>query len=183
MSPGLNACSSFSLDHEIPLSIVAPGRVRHFIKGKGQRAKNDAIDARMLALFAAAGKKSGAAGLLNTDWGDGGHPNLLGTSFHSFAYGAEASWSGAAKTSDDFDRRFSWLHTRKISSMLGKIYRMLGATNEPFGELKSTSLGFGMYWASFPYGKELHEARMPKLNKAERISRAARGSNPPSKTR
>jgi len=43
--------ADFCLQQGTPLSIVHPGRVRHFIKGKGQRAKNDNIDAQMLALF------------------------------------------------------------------------------------------------------------------------------------
>jgi hypothetical protein len=129
---------------------------------------------RNIARFAAAGVKAGATGFLNTDWGDGGHPNLLGLSFHGFAFGAEAAWSGAAKKMDDFDRRFSWAHTRKASPMLGKIYRMLGATNEPFGERRSDSPAFDMYWATFPYGEALHGPRMPQINKCERIARAAR---------
>ena len=47
------ALAGFCLDHNLPVSIVNPAQVRHFIKGKGQRAKNDRIDARMLALFGA----------------------------------------------------------------------------------------------------------------------------------
>lgn len=36
---------------DVPVSIVDPARVRHFIRGRGQRAKTDPIDARMLAAF------------------------------------------------------------------------------------------------------------------------------------
>jgi len=43
----------FCLGHQLPVSIVDPARVHHFIKGKGQRAKTDKIDAAMLALFGA----------------------------------------------------------------------------------------------------------------------------------
>jgi transposase len=45
------ALANFCLDQKLAVSIVNPAQVRHFIKGKGQRAKNDAIDAQMLALF------------------------------------------------------------------------------------------------------------------------------------
>ena len=38
----------------IPTRIVDPGRVRHFARSLGQHAKNDAIDARVLAHFAEA---------------------------------------------------------------------------------------------------------------------------------
>jgi transposase len=44
---------AFCADQELPASIVDPARVRYFIKGKGQRAKTDKIDAAMLALFGA----------------------------------------------------------------------------------------------------------------------------------
>lgn len=46
---------------------------------------------------AAAGKKHGAAGLLNTDWGDNGHQQLLSISLVPFAYGAEVGWQAPRK--------------------------------------------------------------------------------------
>jgi transposase len=50
------ALAHFCLDQNLAVSIVNPAQVRYFIKGKGQRAKNDAIDAQMLALFGAENK-------------------------------------------------------------------------------------------------------------------------------
>lgn len=41
---------------------------------------------------AVAGKQYGALGLLNTDWGDNGHQQLLSISLLPFAYGAEVAW-------------------------------------------------------------------------------------------
>lgn len=43
--------AEFCLRHDIPVSIVDPKRVHAFIKCHGQRAKTDAIDARMLARY------------------------------------------------------------------------------------------------------------------------------------
>lgn len=43
--------------------------------------------------FARHGKKHGASGLLNTDWGDFGHINTLGTSLPGLALGAAAAWN------------------------------------------------------------------------------------------
>lgn len=40
---------------EVPVSLVHPGRVRDFARGVGQFAKNDRIDARILAYFGFAG--------------------------------------------------------------------------------------------------------------------------------
>jgi hypothetical protein len=51
-----------------------------------------------ISRFVAAGIETGASGMLNTDWGDGGHYNLQGLSWHGYAFGAEAAWSGAANT-------------------------------------------------------------------------------------
>jgi hexosaminidase len=43
---------------------------------------------------AAAGRKHGAIGFLNTDWGDGGHPQPLAVSYLPFLMGAAVSWCG-----------------------------------------------------------------------------------------
>jgi len=43
---------------------------------------------------AAAGRKNGALGYLNTDWGDGGHPQPLAVSWLPLAAGAALAWCG-----------------------------------------------------------------------------------------
>ena len=45
---------------------------------------------------AKAGKKFGAIGFLNTDWGDGGHPQPLAVSWPLFAAGAALAWNANA---------------------------------------------------------------------------------------
>src|SRR5260221_3130724 len=45
---------------------------------------------------AAAGRKRGAIGYLNADWGDGGHPQPLAVSYVPFLLGAALSWCHAA---------------------------------------------------------------------------------------
>jgi hexosaminidase len=45
---------------------------------------------------AKAGKKFGAVGFLNTDWGDGGHPQPLAVSWPLFAAGAALAWNSKA---------------------------------------------------------------------------------------
>ena len=49
-----------------------------------------------LRAAARAGKKFGAMGFLNTDWGDGGHPQPLAVSWPLFAAGAALAWNAAA---------------------------------------------------------------------------------------
>lgn len=49
-----------------------------------------------LRAAAQAGKKFGALGYLNTDWGDGGHPQPLAVSWPLFAAGAALAWNSKA---------------------------------------------------------------------------------------
>ncbi len=57
-----------------------------------------------IAGFAAAGKKFGAQGFLNTDWGDGGHYNFMEYSWHGYLFGAEQAWNTQANQKDFTDR-------------------------------------------------------------------------------
>lgn len=58
-----------------------------------------------IAGFAAAGKRHGAVGLLNTDWGDGGHYNFMEYSWHGYLFGAEQAWNTDADQKS-FTKRF-----------------------------------------------------------------------------
>jgi len=62
---------------------------------------------RNIAAFALAGKKRGATGLLNTDWGDHGHFNLLACSLHGIALGAALGWEADHPTGTAFDDVFT----------------------------------------------------------------------------
>jgi hexosaminidase len=55
-----------------------------------------------LTAAAEAGRKHGAIGYLNTDWGDGGHPQPLAVSYLPYIFGAALSWSGAC--TENLDR-------------------------------------------------------------------------------
>jgi len=71
------------------------------------RFTNDIETAELnIRRFAAAGKKYGATGLLNTDWGDRGHVNMLSGSWHGLAMGAAMAWNPDAPNSSDFDARW-----------------------------------------------------------------------------
>ncbi|MEI6210151.1 MAG: glycoside hydrolase family 20 zincin-like fold domain-containing protein [bacterium] len=58
-----------------------------------------------IAGFAAAGRKHGARGLLNTDWGDGGHYNFMEYSWYGYLFGAEQAWNTRASQAT-FPARF-----------------------------------------------------------------------------
>jgi hypothetical protein len=89
-----------------------------------------------VAEFAAEGRKWGAEGLLNTDWGDGGHRNPLGASLHGFAHGAAHAWHGAGVDDATFTERFCRQafaqpdgHLADYIRVLGETYRLSGAEN------------------------------------------------------
>ena len=44
------------------------------------------------------GRKHGAIGYLNTDWGDGGHPQPLAVSWLPYLVGAAVSWCARTRT-------------------------------------------------------------------------------------
>ncbi len=68
--------------------------------------------------YAAAGKKYGAVGLLNTDWGDCGHYNLLGGSLHGIALGGAAAWKADGPAGDAFDSAWEWHMFRTEGDMM-----------------------------------------------------------------
>jgi len=83
-------------------TLVCPGT-------SGWKRILNAIDLaeRNIATFAAAGKQHGAVGLLNTDWGDHGHFNVLTCSWHAIALGAALGWRADHPTGPEFDRLFA----------------------------------------------------------------------------
>jgi len=72
------------------------------------------------------GKKYGACGVLNTDWGDYGHINLFANSMPGMIYGAALSWSPDDKIDvDKFDEVVSTLEFGKTSKKLISLLREL----------------------------------------------------------
>lgn len=78
-------------------------------------------------VFAEQGLRYGAQGLLNTDWGDKGHRNLLGISLHGFAHGAAHSWNSKAVNDDAFTENFCRLTFGQPAKQFAKAIKTLGA--------------------------------------------------------
>jgi hypothetical protein len=76
--------------------------------------------------YAEAAKRHGAEGLLVTEWGDGGHGNLIGNAIFPFAFGAQAAWGRTDLDAKDFDRAFSRSLFSDSSAAVGGLYRRLG---------------------------------------------------------
>ncbi|MBW2697383.1 MAG: family 20 glycosylhydrolase [Deltaproteobacteria bacterium] len=83
-----------------------------------------------ISRWADAGRRYGAIGLVNTDWGDFGHYNLEGNSFLAYAWGAQESWSGPAEKKD-FDKAFSRLVFGDSRGEVARLYHALGALHDP----------------------------------------------------
>jgi hypothetical protein len=106
------------------------------------------------------GRKNGAAGVLNTDWGDNGHMQPLPVSYAGFLYGAAMSWSPAASASMDIPRALS-LHafddpsgvTGRVAYDLGNAYQVNGARS------RNGTLPAQMYFAPLENDWPMHRVR------------------------
>ncbi len=92
-----------------------------------------------VAVFAKEGRRRGAEGLLNTDWGDTGHRNTLGVSLHGYAHGAAHAWHGRGVDDD----RFTDVFCRQV---LGTSDRTLPAFIRKVGASESTA-GTSLYYS------------------------------------
>ncbi len=84
---------------------------------------------RNIHQFAGIAREHGAEGILNTDWGDGGHRNTLGVSLHGAAYGAACSWNYGATPGperDEFTRTFTAAVFGDESGALASYLRTIG---------------------------------------------------------
>lgn len=85
---------------------------------------------------ARAGLAHGAAGFLNTDWGDGGHLQCLPVSFFGYAAGAALSWCLAANGATDFSVELDTHVFRDRAGIMGRLARDLGNTYLHEGPVK-----------------------------------------------
>ena len=74
------------------------------------------------------GLKYGATGYLNTDWGDGGHHQVLPISYVGYAAGAAYSWNGKATSDADLAGAISRHFFEDASGVLGQFLLDVGRT-------------------------------------------------------
>ena len=78
------------------------------------------------------GKKYGAEGILNTDWGDHGHVNLLGSSTPGMIFGASLSWNPEEELSiEEADKAISVIEYGDTEENLMAVLREL-SRHQPF---------------------------------------------------
>jgi len=87
-----------------------------------------------IARFAAEGLARRAEGLLNTDWGDGGHRNMLAVSLHNLAFGAAHSWNHSRTSARGFGftERFCRLSLGVADRRTAEAIRTLGRADSVF---------------------------------------------------
>ncbi len=125
--------------------------------------------------YAAAGKRHGAWGLINTDWGDGGHYNLLGNSWFGFAWGAQQAWAGDAPNGD-FDRAFSHLLFGDRTGKIARAYRALGALHGTGFTVFNASPIQSLYFDDLGPAKFTAQAKAPALEATEGRLKKVRSS-------
>jgi hypothetical protein len=76
------------------------------------------------------GVAAGAAGMLLTEWGDGGHYQLPGNSWYLYLWGAENGWNAGESDRDQFDRAFDRLFLADGSGAVTAALRRLGETTQ-----------------------------------------------------
>jgi len=86
-----------------------------------------------VSVFAKQGRRHGAEGLLNTEWGDEGHRNTLGVNMHGFAHGAAHSWNGRSVDDGSFTETFCRLFFGQRDSRLATAMKMVGNTGTLVG--------------------------------------------------
>lgn len=89
---------------------------------------NDVWNATLnIRRFVAAGKRYGALGVLNADWGDCGHFNMIGCSLHGAVLGAAMSWNEGRPDDESFDRAFSLHVFDDAKGEMGRAIRRAGS--------------------------------------------------------
>jgi len=119
---------------------------------------------RNVSTFAAAGIRHGAAGLINTDWGDHGHFNLLACSWHGIAVGAACGWNAAHPTGAAFDEAFARLILGVSDAKLVQLLRDASA-------IAGTSETWRLLW--MPIAELLDDQSVPAYDQLRQVARAA----------
>ena len=147
-----------------------------------------------LVLAAKAGLKHGAIGYLNTDWGDGGHPQPLAVSYAPYLIGAAVSWCG--KTYDE-KLLVPVLSREVFQDRTGRIAKSaiaMGFVHEKFGYREMNVTPFGAVIAAPPpetrelfcrnglkYYARINEknirSALAEIGKQRRVLRAAKPAN------
>jgi len=123
--------------------IVCPGTVACHTLSPWVHVSN--LNIRSAGRSAAA---TGAQGIMTTDWGDGGHQQPIGLSYHGLAQGADAAWNAGATPSAEIARRFGIREFGAGGPAAKKLWAALGHAQDALG-LKPV---YKFWWYSVNFG-------------------------------
>jgi hexosaminidase len=103
-----------------------------------------------LRLAAEAGRKHGAIGYLNTDWGDGGHPQPLAVSWPLYVIGAAHSWCSKSFDEELLVPVLSRDVYNDPTQRIAKAAIALGLAHQKFGYREANVTPFGAVIAAPP---------------------------------
>ncbi len=103
-----------------------------------------------LRLAAAAGRKHGASGYLNTDWGDGGHPQPLAVSWPLYVIGAAHSWCSKTFREELLVPVLSREVYEDATQRIAQAALALGVAHQKFGYREANVTPFGVVIAAPP---------------------------------
>ena len=106
------------------------------------------------------GLKHGAMGLLNTDWGDGGHWQFLPVSYPGFAYGAAVSWALSTNADLNLPAALSAFAFADKADVMGQLLVDLGLAYQQPGI--NTPNGSLLFWAYY-WSPEMPETALIPL--------------------
>ncbi|MCZ6465018.1 MAG: family 20 glycosylhydrolase [Proteobacteria bacterium] len=135
------------------------------------RVENSRVN---IARWAEAGRRHGARGLVNTDWGDFGHYNLQGNSWYAYAWGAQQAWSGDV-SEREFDTAFSRVLFGDRSGEVARLYRALGAIHDPGFQIFNGSALQYLFFDELERAYFVAAARPAALGRCERRLKKLRG--------
>ncbi len=99
---------------------------------------------------ARSGLKNGAMGYLNTDWGDGGHPQPLAVSYLPYAFGAAVSWCQASFDESALVPVLSRDIFHDVTNRMAKAAHALGFAHRQFDYRAMNVTPFGAVIAAPP---------------------------------
>ncbi len=88
--------------------------------------------------FSREGYRTGAQGVITSNWGDYGGPNFRALNYRGYAYGAECSWNPVHADGESIDTRFNRLFYGTTASSLRTIQELLTEM--------SRTLSFPEFW-------------------------------------
>ena len=127
-----------------------------------------------LASAAENGRRNGAIGYLNTDWGDNGHPQMLPVSFLGFGAGAALSWALDANRERDHAPAVGRFACGDATGLIGEVLRDLGNVYRAVGhEPHNSSLLFRILQRPLGWARDEESITPTGLDRAEAAIAAA----------